>query len=80
MIQSADARQIIWQVTGELKSGDRTMATEQERPEGKEKKKSKLELRDLKPKKEVKGGSGEAPRKPQPPPPNSGEIDFMGWD
>jgi hypothetical protein len=56
------------------------MATEQERPEGREKKKSKLELRDLKPKQEVKGGSGEAPRKPQPPPPKSGEIDFMGWD
>ena len=56
------------------------MATEQERPEGREKKKSKHELRDLKPKQEVKGGSGEAPRKPHPPPPKSGEIDFMGWD
>jgi hypothetical protein len=56
------------------------MATEEDDPKAKEKKEPKLELRDLKPKKEVKGGVGKPGANQKRPPGSTGEIDFMGWD
>ena len=56
------------------------MATKKKDPEGGEKKELKLELRDLKPKKDLKGGSGhkESPERRRPG--TTGEIDFMTWE
>ena len=57
------------------------MAAEQDdEPKAKEKKEPKLEIRDLKPKKEAKGGAGEPRSSEKRPPGSTGEIDFMGWD
>jgi hypothetical protein len=46
----------------------------------KEKKEPKIEVRDLKPKKEVNGGTQNAGRSGKRPPAKTGEIDFMNWD
>jgi hypothetical protein len=46
----------------------------------KEKKEPKIEVRDLKPKKEVNGGAQNAGRNGKRPPAKTGEIDFMNWD
>jgi hypothetical protein len=43
----------------------------------KEKKEPKIEMRDLKPKKDVKGGARRADKQP---PSKTGEVDFMNWD
>lgn len=56
------------------------MASEKDEPQAKEKKDPKLEIRDLKPKKDPKGG-GHGEKSPEKGPPGTtGEIDFMGWD
>lgn len=56
------------------------MATENDDPKAKEKKEPKLEIRDLKPKKEVKGGAKNTGSGEKRPPGKTGEIDFMNWD
>jgi hypothetical protein len=56
------------------------MATENDDPKVKEKKDPKLEIRDLKPKKDVKGGARNGGSGEKRPPGSSGEIDFMNWD
>jgi hypothetical protein len=56
------------------------MGTEKEDPKAKEKKEPKLQLRDLKPKKDIKGGAHKAGNPDKGPPRRSGEIDFMNWD
>lgn len=45
-----------------------------------EKREPKIELRDLKPKKAVKGGAQNAARSGNRPPVKTGEMDFMNWD
>jgi hypothetical protein len=49
-------------------------------PKAKEKKERKLEIHDLKPKKEAKGGAGEPGTSEKRPSGSTGEIDFMGWE
>jgi hypothetical protein len=44
------------------------------------KKEPKIEVRDLKPKKDVKGGARNAGSSDKRPPAKTGEIDFMNWD
>lgn len=44
------------------------------------KKEPKIEVRDLKPKKEVNGGAQNVARSGKRPPAKTGEIDFMNWD
>ncbi len=57
------------------------MAAEQDNdPKAKEKKEPKLEIRDLKPKKEAKGGAGEPRPSEKRPPGSTEEIDFMDWE
>jgi len=56
------------------------MATKKENPEGGQKKEPKLELRDLKPKKELKGGSGPKESAEKRRAGTTGEIDFMSWE
>jgi hypothetical protein len=53
------------------------MAEQKDNPEAQEKKKLK-ELRDLKPRKDVKGGTRNHGHTDKRPP--SREIDFMNWD
>jgi hypothetical protein len=53
------------------------MAEQKENPEAQDKKKLK-ELRDLKPKKDVKGGARNHGHTDKRPP--SREVDFMNWD
>ncbi len=48
-------------------------------PKAKEKKERKLEIHDLKPKKEAKGGAGEPRGSEKRPSGSTGEIDFMDW-
>ncbi len=55
-------------------------ATKQENPEGGRKKERKLELRDLKPKKELKGGAGQKEGTGKGRAGTTGEIDFMTWE
>jgi hypothetical protein len=56
------------------------MANEEEEPPPREKRDPKLELRDLKPKKDPKAG-GANPKKPERSSPGTtGEMDFMGWE
>ena len=59
---------------------DRVMPTKKKNPEGGEKKEPKLEIRDLKPKKELKGGSGHKESAEKRRPGSTGEIDFMTWE
>jgi hypothetical protein len=56
------------------------MATEKEDPKAKEKKEPKLGIRDLKPKKDAKGGVQKACSADKRPPGSTREIDFMNWD
>jgi hypothetical protein len=57
------------------------MAAEQDNdPKAKDKKEPKLEIRDLKPKKEAKGGAGEPRPSEKRPPGSTEEIDFMDWE
>ena len=56
------------------------MATEKDHREGKEKKEPKLEIRDLKAKKEIKGGAGKGESAEKRRPGTTGEVDFMDWD
>lgn len=57
------------------------MAAEQDNDsKAKEKKERKLEIHDLKPKKEAKGGAGEPRPGEKRPPGSTGEIDFMDWE
>ncbi len=55
------------------------MSTEKDQSAEKGKKEPKIEVRDLKPKKDVKGGAskGGDDKKTQR---KTGEIDFMNWD
>ena len=46
----------------------------------KEKKEPKIQVRDLRPKKEVNGGTQNAARSGKRPSAKTGEIDFMNWD
>ena len=55
------------------------MAEKKEYPEKTEKKNLK-ELRDLKPKNEVKGGVRKSSSTDKRSPSRTGEIDFMNWD
>ena len=56
------------------------MANKQDDSSAKEKKQPKIEVRDLKPKKDVKGGARQANGTEKRPPPKTGEIDFMNWE
>ncbi|MEO6969312.1 MAG: hypothetical protein ABI217_00260 [Chthoniobacterales bacterium] len=56
------------------------MANKQDDPAAKEKKEPKIEVRDLKPKKDVKGGARNAGSGEKRPPAKTGEMDFMNWD
>ncbi len=56
------------------------MAGEKDEPQAREKKLPKLEIRDLKPKKDPKGGSQSPKENEKRSPGTTGEIDFMGWD
>ncbi len=56
------------------------MANEKNDSTTKEKKEPKIELRDLKPKKDVKGGVRQDGNGQKRPPVKTGEIDFMNWD
>ncbi len=57
------------------------MAAEQDNDsKAKEKKERKLEIHDLKPKKEAKGGAGEPRPGEKRPPGSTVEIDFMDWE
>ena len=51
------------------------MANKKDDSPAKEKKEPKIEVRDLKLKKDVKGGGGE-----KRPPAKTGEVDFMNWE
>lgn len=53
------------------------MAEQKKNPEARDEKKLK-ELRDLKPRKDVKGGARNQGRTDKRPP--SREVDFMNWD
>ncbi len=55
-------------------------ANKKENSEGGQKKEPKLELRDLKAKKELKGGAGQKESTEKRRPKTTGEIDFMTWD
>lgn len=55
------------------------MAEQEKDPEAKEKEEPK-EIRDLKPKKDVKGGARSGDNGDKRSPTRSGEIDFMNWD
>ena len=56
------------------------MASEKEEPQPREKKDPKLEIRDLKPKRDPKGGGHTPKRGETRSPGTTGEVDFMGWD
>jgi hypothetical protein len=57
------------------------MATEKEELKARDKKEPKPGIRDLKPKKDVKGGAQKNARgDKRPPSTGTGEIDFMNWD
>ena len=56
------------------------MANEQEDSPAKEKNEPKIKVRDLKAKKEVKGGARSAGSSDERPPAKTGEMDFMNWD
>jgi hypothetical protein len=53
------------------------MANKEDNSGAKEKKEAKIEVRDLKPRKDVKGGARKVDK---PPPAKTGEVDFMNWD
>jgi hypothetical protein len=55
------------------------MAAEKEEPKPREKKEPKPGIRDLKPKKDVKGGVQKSPGSDRRRPGGTGEIDFMNW-
>ena len=59
------------------------MANKEEKEEGspaKEKKEPAIQVRDLKAKKEIKGGARNGGDGEKRPPAKTGEIDFMNWD
>ncbi len=56
------------------------MANETNDSPAKEKKEPKIELRDLKPKKDVKGGTRHTGSGEKRRPAKTGEMDFMNWD
>jgi hypothetical protein len=56
------------------------MATEKEDPKARERKEPNLPIRDLKPKKDPKGGAKKNGVADKRPPGSTGEIDFMNWD
>jgi hypothetical protein len=56
------------------------MANKQDDSSAKEKKEPKIEVRDLKPKKDVKGGARNAGTGEKRPPAKTGEVDFMNWE
>jgi hypothetical protein len=53
---------------------------EEERAPAKEKKGPTIQVRDLKAKKEIKGGARNGGNREQRPPAKTGEMDFMNWD
>ncbi|MEO7168453.1 MAG: hypothetical protein ABI016_15645 [Chthoniobacterales bacterium] len=55
------------------------MATEKEDPKTKEKKQPKIEIRDLKAIKDIKGGARSSGGSEKRPPGGTAEIDFMNW-
>jgi hypothetical protein len=56
------------------------MANKQDESSAKEKKEPKIEVRDLKPRKDVKGGTRNAGTGENRPPAKTGEVDFMNWE
>ena len=56
------------------------MASEKHEPQAKEKKDHKLEIRDLKPKKDPTGGRQTPTSNEKRSPGTTAEIDFMGWE
>ncbi|MGH8095013.1 MAG: hypothetical protein ACREIF_16330 [Chthoniobacterales bacterium] len=56
------------------------MASEKDGPKDKEKKERKLEIRDLKPKKEIKGGATKPGAGEKQASGGRREMDFMGWE
>lgn len=56
------------------------MANQKHNSPGKEKKEPKIQVRDLKPKRDVQGGTRNAGSGEKRPPPKTGEIDFMNWE
>lgn len=56
------------------------MASERDDLRAREKKEHKLEIRDLKPKADVKGGARNGGNGEKRPTKKIGEIDFMNWD
>lgn len=57
------------------------MPTDKPDPETPEKKEPKRRLRDLSPKKDIKGGAQQpGARSEKRSPGSTGEIDFMNWD
>ena len=53
------------------------MSNENSQPESAEKKKQEIEVRDLKPKTDAKGGAKDAKKDEQRPSRRTGEADFM---
>ena len=56
------------------------MANQKDDSPAKEKKEPKIEVRDLKPKKDVQGGARKAGSGEKRPPAKTVEIDFMNWE
>lgn len=56
------------------------MADKKDDSSAKQKKEPKIEVRDLKPKQDVKGGARNAGRDEKRSPTKTGEVDFMNWD
>ena len=56
------------------------MANKQDESSAKENMEPNIEVRDLKPKKDVKGGARNAGTGEKRPPAKSGEVDFMNWE
>ncbi len=56
------------------------MPTDKPDPKNPETKEPKRELRDLSPKKDIKGGAQRPDRSEKRAPGPIGEIDFMNWD
>lgn len=56
------------------------MANKKDDLPAKDKREPKIEVRDLKPKKDVKGGTRNGGDSEKRPPAKTGEVDFMNWD
>ena len=56
------------------------MANKEDNSPAKEKNEPTIKVRDLKPKKEIKGGARNEGSCEKRPPAKTGEMDFMNWD